>query len=68
MMILVLDTHVENVKEMFQQEWKPLNVIPVATGDGITPYDYDKMLKLPISVREKITHFCQFNIIPIRYY
>ena len=27
--------------------------------DGITPYDYDKMLKLPISVREKITHFCQ---------
>ena len=26
--------------------------------DGITPYDYDKMLKLPIAERDKITHFC----------
>ena len=27
--------------------------------DEIIPYDYDKMLKLPLSEREKITHFCK---------
>ena len=27
--------------------------------DGITPYDYDKMLKIPQIEREKITHFCK---------
>ena len=27
--------------------------------DEIVPYDYDKMLKLPLNEREKITHFCK---------
>ena len=27
--------------------------------DGITPYDYDKMLKLPQTEREKIIHLCK---------